>query len=199
MLVWNYSKSSSIPKSLQKMHTDTYFAFYKLGESNSNWNQNKYQCAFPAMISEWRKIWNSFSPTSDSFSFGLCNFLLALIVESCMKPNWKESDVVWNYSKSSPIPKSLQEMHTDTYFDSNLYFIFCKLGKSNSNWNQNKYQCAFPSMISEWRKIWNTFTPTSDSFPFGFMQLSTIDASNQTGRNLMLMWNYSKSSSIPKS
>ena len=38
-------------------------------------------------------------------------------------------------------------------------------------------------MISEWRKIWNSFTPTSDSFPFGFMQLSTIDASNLTNAN----------------
>ena len=38
-------------------------------------------------------------------------------------------------------------------------------------------------MILEWRKIWNSFTPTSDSFPFGFMQLSTIDASNLTNAN----------------
>ena len=59
---------------------------------------------------------------------------------------------------------------------------FC-LGKSNSDWNQNKYQCAFPAMISEWRKIWNTFTSTSNSFPFGFMQLSTIDSSNLTNAN----------------
>ena len=31
--------------------------------------------------------------------------------------------LVCNYSKSSSIPKSLQEMHTDTYFDSNLNLI----------------------------------------------------------------------------
>ena len=101
--------------------------------------------------------------------------------------------LVWNYSKSSSIPKSLQEMHTDTYFDSNLNLIHLIYKK------QIGIKVSISVHFLQWRKIWNSFTPTSDSFPFGFMQLYTIDASNQTGRNLMLVWNYSKSSSIPKS
>ena len=36
-------------------------------------------------------------------------------------------------------------------------------------------------MINEWRKLWSTNTPTSDKFPFGFMQLSTWDANQNTG------------------
>ena len=51
-------------------------------------------------------------------------------------------------------------------------------GESNSGNNRDKYQCTFPSLITSWRQIWNENSPTSDSFPFGFMQLSTIDAGN---------------------
>jgi hypothetical protein len=36
-------------------------------------------------------------------------------------------------------------------------------------------------MINEWRKLWSANTPTSDKFPFGFMQLSTWDANQDTG------------------
>ena len=31
-------------------------------------------------------------------------------------------------------------------------------------------------MISEWRRLWASFSPTSNLFPFGFMQLSTDQA-----------------------
>ena len=85
---------------------------------------------------------------------------------------------------NEPAPLVFSTVKQASIFTRDLrVFAFCKLGESNSNWNQNKYQCAFPAMISEWRKIWNSFTPTSDSFPFGFMQLSTIDASNLTNAN----------------
>ena len=40
-------------------------------------------------------------------------------------------------------------------------------GESNGGWNRDKYQCTFPAMISEWRKIWSTNTPTATLFPFG--------------------------------
>ena len=49
-------------------------------------------------------------------------------------------------------------------------------GEANQKYNRDKYQCSFPAMISEWRKLWSTFTPTSNLFPFGFMQLSTNQA-----------------------
>jgi sialate O-acetylesterase len=40
------------------------------GESNSGWNKDKYGCSFPAMISEWRRVWSENSPTDSSFPFG---------------------------------------------------------------------------------------------------------------------------------
>jgi sialate O-acetylesterase len=43
-------------------------------------------------------------------------------------------------------------------------------------------------MISEWRKIWNTFTPTSSSFPFGFMQLGTMGANNPNPSFPVIRW-----------
>merc|ERR1712223_856335 len=49
-------------------------------------------------------------------------------------------------------------------------------GESNGGHNRDKYQCTFPAMINEWRNLWSTNTPTSNSFPFGFMQISTWDA-----------------------
>ena len=52
------------------------------------------------------------------------------------------------------------------------------LGEQNFGWNRDRYQCTFPAMISEWRKIWNTLTKSSKDFPFGFMQLSTWDAND---------------------
>ena len=43
-------------------------------------------------------------------------------------------------------------------------------------------------MISEWRKIWSTYTATSDTFPFGFMQLSTWDADMKEPGFPMIRW-----------
>ena len=65
-----------------------------------------------------------------------------------------------------------------------IYF----LGENNSGWNRDKYQCTFPAMISQWRKIWSTFTPTSDMFPFGFMQLSTFQENNEQPGFPVIRW-----------
>ena len=43
-------------------------------------------------------------------------------------------------------------------------------------------------MISEWRKIWSTFTPTSSSFPFGFMQLGPVQAGNKSPSFPVIRW-----------
>ena len=61
-------------------------------------------------------------------------------------------------------------------------------GESNGDWNRDKYLCAFPAMISELRKIWSKYTPTSDLFPFGFMQLSTWDANMKGPEFPMIRW-----------
>ena len=65
-----------------------------------------------------------------------------------------------------------------------MYF----LGEQNFGWNRDKYQCTFPAMISEWRKIWSANTPTSDEFPFGFMQLSTVQADNHSPSFPVIRW-----------
>ena len=43
-------------------------------------------------------------------------------------------------------------------------------------------------MISEWRSLWSANTPTSDKFPFGFMQLSTWQADNQSPNFPVIRW-----------
>ena len=43
-------------------------------------------------------------------------------------------------------------------------------------------------MISEWRKLWNSYSPTSDIFPFGFMQLSTNHANDHSPGFPMVRW-----------
>eukprot|EP00301_Raphidiophrys_heterophryoidea_P026486 c915_g1_i1.p1 GENE.c915_g1_i1~~c915_g1_i1.p1 ORF type:complete len:574 (+),score=149.16 c915_g1_i1:43-1722(+) len=47
-------------------------------------------------------------------------------------------------------------------------------GEGNED-NALKYNCTFPAMIADWRKSWASGTSgiTNDSFPFGFVQLST--------------------------
>ena len=61
-------------------------------------------------------------------------------------------------------------------------------GESNGGWNRDKYQCTFPAMISDWRKIWSANSPTSDSFPFGFMQLSTWLANDVGPAFAVIRW-----------
>ena len=43
-------------------------------------------------------------------------------------------------------------------------------------------------MITEWRKLWSTFTPTSDSFPFGFMQLGPVKPDNKSPGFPVIRW-----------
>jgi len=61
-------------------------------------------------------------------------------------------------------------------------------GESNGGHNRDKYQCTFPAMISEWRELWSTNTPTSDMFPFGFMQLSTNQANSNSPAFPVIRW-----------
>ena len=42
-----------------------------LGEANSGWNRDMYNCTFPALINEWRNIWTSYeSVNNPEFPFG---------------------------------------------------------------------------------------------------------------------------------
>ena len=61
-------------------------------------------------------------------------------------------------------------------------------GESNGGYNRDQYQCTFPAMISEWRKLWSTYTPTSGSFPFGFMQLGPWDSDNKSPGFPVIRW-----------
>lgn len=61
-------------------------------------------------------------------------------------------------------------------------------GESNFGWNREEYLCTFPALISEWRKTWSKYTPTSDTFPFGFMQISTWDAGMKEPNCPVIRW-----------
>lgn len=65
-------------------------------------------------------------------------------------------------------------------------FVFS--GESNGEWNRDKYQCTFPAMISEWRRIWSQMTPTAKEFPFGFVQISTWEANDKSPNFPMIRW-----------
>ena len=43
-------------------------------------------------------------------------------------------------------------------------------------------------MISEWRRLWSTFSHTPNDFPFGFVQLSTWKASDPDPSFPVIRW-----------
>ena len=51
-----------------------HFAFYRIneGESNADYNADKYLCSFSKLIQYWRQIWNSRTngTTNPQFPFG---------------------------------------------------------------------------------------------------------------------------------
>jgi len=54
-------------------------------------------------------------------------------------------------------------------------------GEANGNYNRDFYDCSFPAMIEAWRAEFSKNSPTSDTAPFGFVQLApwrpdTMDA-----------------------
>ncbi|XP_038817066.1 sialate O-acetylesterase [Salvelinus namaycush] len=48
-------------------------------------------------------------------------------------------------------------------------------GEANTDYNQKKYSCSFPSMIDDWRMAFHQSSggQTAPDFPFGFVQVST--------------------------
>jgi hypothetical protein len=46
------------------------------------------------------------------------------------------------------------------------------LGEANAFSNKDLYNCTFPAMIKEWRRVWSENSPTHEKFPFGFVQLA---------------------------
>lgn len=57
-------------------------------------------------------------------------------------------------------------------------------GEANTDYNQKKYSCSFPSMIDDWRMAFHQSSggQTAPDFPFGFVQVSTyIKASLSEG------------------
>ena len=50
----------------------------------------------------------------------------------------------------------------------------CITGEANAGWNRDQYGCTFTTMINDWRKLWNQHSGSNPNFPFGFVQLATI-------------------------
>lgn len=49
------------------------------------------------------------------------------------------------------------------------------IGEANTDYNQKKYSCSFPSMIDDWRMAFHQSSggQTAPDFPFGFVQVLT--------------------------
>ena len=54
--------------------------------------------------------------------------------------------------------------------------------------NRDKYDCTFSQLISQWRKVWSSTSTTNEKFPFGFVQLSTIEANDEQTGTPMIRW-----------
>lgn len=61
-------------------------------------------------------------------------------------------------------------------------------GESNAGWNRDLYQCTFPTLINEWRRLWSEHSPTSTDFPFGFVQLATNRAETTSPGTPVIRW-----------
>ena len=62
------------------------------------------------------------------------------------------------------------------------------LGEANVYDNRDKYDCTFSQLISEWRRVWSSTSTTNKNFPFGFVQLSTIEANDEQTGTPMIRW-----------
>ncbi len=60
------------------------FDFIYVGESNSGYNTDKYNCSFPKMIQSWRETWNERTNgiTDIQFPFGFVQVSLLKIFKS---------------------------------------------------------------------------------------------------------------------
>lgn len=55
-------------------------------------------------------------------------------------------------------------------FDDSLFDLF-SAGEANSNYHTAYYNCTFPAMIDDWRKMFYISSGTDNLFPFGFVQV----------------------------
>ena len=66
-------------------------------------------------------------------------------------------------------------------------FNYQHIGEANANGNMEEYGCAFPELISEWRRVWSMNSDTYSNFPFGFVQLAQV-APEQNSGFPMIRW-----------
>jgi len=55
-----------------------------------------------------------------------------------------------------------------------IYGALWYQGEANAGWNRDQYGCTFTRMINDWRNLWNQHSGSNPNFPFGFVQLATI-------------------------
>ncbi|XP_002124590.3 sialate O-acetylesterase-like [Ciona intestinalis] len=62
-------------------------------------------------------------------------------------------------------------------------------GEQNFHYHNAEYACSFPAMIKDWRKNWyeGTGGQTHREFPFGFVQLSTVNSTDD-GSFSLIRW-----------
>ncbi|KAK1900323.1 Sialate O-acetylesterase [Dissostichus eleginoides] len=63
-------------------------------------------------------------------------------------------------------------------------------GEANTNYHQEKYNCSFPAMIDDWRMAFHQGSggQTALDFPFGFVQLSTLDKNSTSDAFPNIRW-----------
>ncbi|XP_072283344.1 sialate O-acetylesterase [Pyxicephalus adspersus] len=63
-------------------------------------------------------------------------------------------------------------------------------GEQNTAMNTDLYNCTFPALISDWRHSFNegSHSQTDPNFPFGFVQLSTYQKSQQKDNYPVIRW-----------
>jgi len=61
-------------------------------------------------------------------------------------------------------------------------------GEANHGWNRDLYNCTFPAMINDWRNQFADNSATSDSAPFGFVQLSTNELNAERNSFSVIRW-----------
>ncbi|CAI9596903.1 unnamed protein product [Staurois parvus] len=63
-------------------------------------------------------------------------------------------------------------------------------GEQNTGMNTDLYNCTFPALISDWRRSFHesSLGQTDPNFPFGFVQLSTCQKSQQKDNYPVIRW-----------
>ena len=85
--------------------------FFDLGEQNTGYHKNEYNCSFPTMIDSWRKSWFEGTQGSTNIEFPFGFVQLGVLNEPNSADNGAYSTIRWHQTADygySPNPKMKQ-------------------------------------------------------------------------------------------